>query len=338
MTSNKIIKISKSVNYFSYQVKLAASKVEEVFRLLNAHRSGSMFSELMDGLPQGDYSTLGIKASELSEKEIAELMGNINETGNENIVKVQTEALIEAIEDAVEQGKVNSSAANNAVFFLNKEKNKALTPTNFLNELDQKSKPISQQSPNPSSNQTPAQLAQKYYDALEDFEAFVTANANGFNPNLRSKLSSKMEQFQNALSSYEANKKEMTIQTAQQWAAPILLVIASLIATGNKNNSTQANNLWMQITKASNGQVAQGFSAGTWLTMRNNPYHQATQKDVADLAALGIKVEVGEFILPVDQIKKNPTNEQKAQMDAKKSVDRLKGEVKSISDKARQFF
>jgi hypothetical protein len=336
MTSNKILKISKVVNYFSQQVKLATGKVEEVFRLLKNYRSSGMFSTLTEGSSSIDQLTLGVKASELSEREVAELMSYIGETGNEKAIEAQTEALIEAIEDAVEQGKVNKNTANNAILFIQKEKQKALTPNpKALEEMAKEfNQPTSQQKP----SQDQFQLAQKYYDALEDFESFVTANANGFNPNLRSKLSSKMEQFQNALSSYEANKKEMPIQTAQQWASPILLVIASLIATGNKNNSTQANNLWMQITKASNGQVAQGFSAGTWLTMRNNPYHQATQKDVADLAALGIKVEVGEFILPVDQIKKNPTNEQKAQMDAKKSVDRLKGEVKSISDKARQFF
>lgn len=300
--TNKILKIIKAVNSFSYQVKLATSKVEEVFRLLNTHQSGNTFSELMDGLPPGDYQTLGTKASELSEKEIAELMSYINETGNENVVKVQTEALIEAIEDAVEQGKVNSSTANNAIFFLNKEKNKALTPTKYLNELDQKNKPVSQQSPKPSSNQASAQA---YYDALEDFEAFVAANPSSFNSNLRSKLSNKMEQFLTSLESYEKNKKEMPIQTAQQWAAPILLIIASLIATGKQDNFIQANNLWMKITKASYGQVPSGVSAATWLTMRNNPYHQATKQDVKELANLGIKVELGEFILPVEQIKKN---------------------------------
>lgn len=200
----------------------------------------------------------------------------------------------------------------------------------MVKELDQ---PAPQQKP----SQDQSQLAQKYYDALEDFESFVTANANGFNPNLRSKLSSKMEQFQNALSSYEANKKEMPIQTAQQWAAPILLIIASLIATGNKNNFTQANNLWMQITKASNGQVPSGYSAGTWLTMRQNPYHQATQKDVSELAALGIKVELGEFILPVEQIKRNPNNEQVAQMQAKKLVDTTAKGVKYLGNKLNPF-
>ena len=273
----------------SHQVKLAqSSKIDQVYDLLK----------------KKNYLQLGIKAAELSEREIKELMGYIGETGNEAAIKKETQIVIDSIQDAVEQGKVNSNMANNAIFFLNRDKGKALTATNFLNELDQKNKPVSQQSPKPSSNQAPAQSAQAYYDTLEDFEAFVTENANDFNANLRFKLSNKMEQFQNALASYESNKKEMPIQTAQQWAAPILLIIASLIATGKQDNFIQANNLWMKITKVSYGQVPSGVSAATWLTMRNNPYHQATQKDVKELANLGIKVEVGEFILPVEQMKK----------------------------------
>lgn len=288
--TNKILKIIKAVHSFQNQVKLAqSSKIDQVYNLLK----------------NKNYLELGIKAAQLSEREIKELMGYIGETGNEDVIEEETQIVIDAIEDAVEQGKVNNSAANNAIFFLNRDKDKALTPTNFLNELDEKSKPVSQQSPKPSSNQPPAQLSEKYYDALEDFEAFVAANASGFNANLRSKLSNKMEPFLASLEAYESNKKEMPIQTAQQWAAPILLIIASLIATGKQDNFIQANNLWMKITKASYGQVPSGVSAATWLTMRNNPYHQATKQDVKELANLGIKVELGEFILPVEQIKKN---------------------------------
>jgi len=213
--------------------------------------------------------------------------------------------------------------------------NKALRPgdTSILNQLFPRMMPevkkqISEKNENnkPVAQQDQANLAGKYYDALENFEAFVAENAGGFNSNLKTKLSAKMEQFQSALDAYQAQKKEMPIQTAQQWAAPILLIIASLIATAKANYAIQAGNLWNQITKASYGQIPTGFSAGSWLTMRQNPYHQASQKDVADLAALGIKVELGEWILPVEAIKRNPSPDQKAQMDAKKlTQDAAKG-------------
>lgn len=333
--SSKIKKISQAVNSFHQQVKIAVSnKVEEVFRLLRAYKADAISSSFLGEPPSVDQLTLGAKASELSEKEIEQLMGDIGETGNENTIEEQTAALIEAIEVAAKQGKTNKNMANNAILFIQKEKQKALTPNpNALEDIKEFDQPAPQQKP----SQDQSQLAQKYYDALEDFESFVTANANGFNPNLRSKLSSKMEQFQNALASYEANKKEMPIQTAQQWAAPILLIIASLIATGNRNNFIQANNLWMQITKASRDQIPSGHSAGTWLTMRRNPYHQATKKDVADLAALGIKVELGEFILPVEQIKNNPNNEQAAQMNAKKIIDNTSKGIKYLGNKLNPF-
>jgi hypothetical protein len=329
----KAKKILKLTNAFCKQVKLAEISSQKLDKILD------LLKKVKNGSDEESAISLGVEVAGLSEEEIINLVTDvIGETGNETVIKNDTEEIIDAIEAAYQAGQISEIEGESAAQFLHQGMNKALKPGDFpsminkifpeaksevkkqLSEKNENNKPVTQ----PQQDQ--ANLAGKYYDALEDFESFVASNASGFNSNLKTKLSAKMEQFQSALDAYQAQKKEMPIHIAQQWAAPILLIIASLIATAKANYAIQAGNLWNQITKASYGQIPTGFSAGSWLTMRQNPYHQASQKDVADLAALGIKVELGEWILPVEAIKRNPSFDQKAQMDAKKlTQDAAKG-------------
>jgi hypothetical protein len=320
---HKAKKILKLTNAFWRQVKLAEISSQKLNKILDLLKS------VQNKFDEESAISLGVEVAGSSEKEIIDLVTDvIGETGNENVIKNDTEAIINAIELAQEAGKIPKNQAINAILFLEKGMAKALRPSDALENLVKNLLSEQQVSSNnkPVTQQDQTNLAGKYYDALEDFESFVASNASGFNSNLKTKLSAKMEQFQSALDAYQAQKKEMPIQTAQQWAAPILLIVASLIATAKANYAIQAGNLWNQITKASYGQIQPGFSAGSWLTMRRSPYHQATNKDVTDLAALGIKVELGEWILPVEEIKRNPSPDQKAQMDAKKlTQDTIKG-------------